>query len=247
MRFDAKTAAVFGDWHGDLGFAARALEASYEKDNPDIYLHVGDFGLWPTDNEESWQPEYLPGLEKLLTAQRKLLLFVDGNHEEHKWLTTFPVSDHGLRKISDHIWHIPRGQAVMLGDKKLVGLGGARSVDRSMRIFDSTWFLEELISEEDFDETVANEAADILLTHEAPEAPWLGASFDNLSEMDSRIQRRYIERAARILGVTLLVHGHHHRRYSSDDLGYRVEGLGCNSSDSNSLEDNTILIDLEKL
>ena len=50
-EFDAKSAVFFGDWHGDLGFAAQALQASFTEQKPDIYFHVGDFGLRFLDTE----------------------------------------------------------------------------------------------------------------------------------------------------------------------------------------------------
>jgi len=54
---------------------------------------------------------------------------------------------------------------------------------------------------------------DVLVTHEAPESHPLG--FQLLGDL------------ARAMGVKLLIHGHHHERYSSTlDGGIRVEGVG---------------------
>jgi len=54
---------------------------------------------------------------------------------------------------------------------------------------------------------------DILVTHEAPESHPLGYQF--LGDL------------ARAMGVKMLVHGHHHERYSATlDGGIRVEGIG---------------------
>jgi len=248
IRLDARTAVVFGDWHGDLGFAATALAEAHSTFTPDIYLHAGDFGFWPVDNEESWQPEYLQGLQKLLFAQDRVLLWVDGNHEEHDWLSTFPV-ENGIQKILPNIWHITRGAAVMLGDKKLVGLGGARSVDRSMRVLGSSWFGNEVISKADYERAIRNKSADLLLTHEAPDAPWISGSFDFITDLESREQRRFVRRAAENLNVKLVIHGHHHRRYTNTDYSYRIEGLGCNDYPltSDGIMNNRVYLDLENL
>jgi len=55
--------------------------------------------------------------------------------------------------------------------------------------------------------------ADVLVTHEAPESHPLGIQL--------------IGDIARAMGVRMLVHGHHHERYSAIlDGGVRVEGIG---------------------
>lgn len=228
LTIEAKRAVFFGDWHGDLGFASTALQEAYNTLQPDVYFHVGDFGFWPQENEECWQPEYLPGLERFLAAQGKTLYFVDGNHEQHKWLATFPIDENGLRPISEHIIHIPRGAALMVGSKKLVGFGGARSIDRSLRVLDESWFLEEMITQEDLDRALENVTADILLTHERPFEGNSGRTMDFLSKIDAEQQRRFVMTAAERLDVKLLVHGHHHHRYTSTDFQFKIEGLGCN-------------------
>lgn len=246
LTIPAQRAVFFGDWHGDLAFAAAALADSHAKLEADVYFHAGDFGLWPADNEECWQPDYLPGLERLLAAQDRTLFFVDGNHEEHRWLATFPLNENGLRPISEHIVHIPRGAALMVGSKKLVGLGGARSVDRGLRTFNETWFLEEMITDDDYRKAVAHGAADILLTHERPFEGDLVRHFDFLTKMDNDGQRRFVANAADRLSVQLLVHGHHHHRYTATDAGYTIEGLACNvdSPTQADFEANRVVIEV---
>jgi len=59
---------------------------------------------------------------------------------------------------------------------------------------------------------------DVLVTHEAPESHALG--FPLIGDI------------ARALGVKMLIHGHHHERYSTRlDGGIRVEGLGMARTD----------------
>jgi predicted phosphodiesterase len=54
---------------------------------------------------------------------------------------------------------------------------------------------------------------DVLATHEAPESHALGFQF--LGDL------------ARAMGVKLIIHGHHHERYSATIAGgIRVEGIG---------------------
>jgi len=248
-HFEAETIAIFGDWHGNLPFAVTALDNAHTNLEADIYFHVGDFGFWPVGHEESDHARYLSGLEELLEVQGKTLLWIDGNHEEHKWLATFPLDEFGLRPISEHIIHIPRGAALMAGDKKIVGLGGARSIDRGFRTLDVSWFEEEVISISDLDNALAHETADILLTHEAPAAPWLHGGLGAATEVSSTEQRHFVNEARRGLQPRLLVHGHHHRRYSDWSGMTEVVGLGCDTwpLEGDALELNVLRVRLSEL
>lgn len=247
--FDASKIAIFGDWHGNLTFAVTALHQLYMTERPDLYLHVGDFGFWPVDNEEAWMPEYLPGLERLLEAQDRTLLFIDGNHEHFTWLHSLPVDDDGLRKISDHIYHLPRGEAIMAGGKKIVGLGGACSIDRGLRTKDYSWFDEELITTEDLQKTLSNRQTDILLTHEAPMLNTSGGTGSYELDQLTAKQRSFVAEAAVGLEAKLLVHGHHHRAYIDDYRGTQVIGLGCDDMELTlrSVELNHVLVELDEL
>lgn len=247
--FEAKRIAVFGDWHGNLEFAVRALDYVYTTEHVDLYFHVGDFGFWPADNEESWLPMYLPGLERLLEAQAKTFIFVDGNHEHFTWLETFPLDEHGLRKISDHIYHLPRGTAILVGGKKIVGLGGARSTDRKFRIKDYSWFENEVITRADLEKALNNKTADILITHEAPELQSHTGTGSFELDRATAEQRSYIAEAAVRLEAKLLIHGHHHRAYQDMYRGTQVIGLGCDSTivTQNAIDHNYITIELKEI
>ncbi len=249
MTFDVEKVAIFGDWHGNLPFAVTALTNAHENLGAELYLHVGDFGFWPIGHEESDHSEYLPGLERLLAAQGKPLLWIDGNHEEHEWLSSFPLNEFGLRPISEHVIHIPRGAALMAGGKKIVGLGGARSIDRGFRVAGVSWFEEELITSEDLERALANGEADILLTHEAPSASWLHGGLGAAVELSAEQQRFFVNEARRGLQAKLLVHGHHHRRYEEWSGVSHIVGLGCDDwpAAAEGVADNVLLVELSSL
>lgn len=226
--FDAAKVSFFGDWHGNLPFAVSAIEASITRAGSELLVHVGDFGFWRPGHEECDHPTYLPTLEKLLSEYEVPLLWIDGNHEDHKWLAEFPVGSDGLRQISKHVIHIPRGAAFTVRGKKFVGLGGALSVDRKLRREGETYFQEELITVEDLEKAKAHGKASVLITHEAPEAPWLsGPGFGAFTEIVAKEQRDFVMEARRALSPQLLVHGHHHRPYKSQIGRTIVVGLGC--------------------
>ena len=246
--FDAEKIAIFGDWHGNLPFAVTALDYIYCNEPVDIYFHVGDFGFWPADHEESWLPEYLPGLELLLKAQNRILMFIDGNHEHFDWLETFPTDDDGLRMISEHIYHLPRGVAVMAGNKKIVGLGGALSIDRKFRIKDYSWFEKELITRADVEKALSNKTADILITHESPMLAKFGTGNWEMDQIAQK-QKDFVGEVAVKLNPKLLVHGHHHHAYIEDYCGVEVIGLGCDSApvSQEKIELNHVIVELQEI
>lgn len=243
-----KKVVTFGDWHANYRWAVPALKrfASPEK-KPDVYLHVGDFGVW------TWAGIFLSMVNSQLDEQNVELWIVDGNHEDFNLLKTFPYDDRGLQVIRSHIFRIPRGHAWEWSGKKFVGLGGAFSVDRSKRTPEISWFLEETITDQDFQKTVDNKTADILISHDAP---WLPSLF--LSEGSaqpklkltpeeiyySEMGRDYIAKVLNELQPKLHLHGHHHIAYTKDYFGTQVIGLDC---DKRSFDENAVEIYLDEL
>lgn len=247
--FDAAKVSFFGDWHGNLPFAASAISAAFSEAGSELYIHVGDFGFWRPGSEESDHPTYLADLETLLAAQDRTLLFVDGNHEDHLWLQEFPLGADGLREISPHLLHVPRGAAFTVRGKKFVGFGGARSIDRKFRTEGETWFTEELISFEDLQALKLQGEAAVLITHEAPEAPWIHGGIDAATDISADEQRYFVTEARRALSPQLLVHGHHHRNYRTQIGRTIVVGLGCDAWPlaPGAIEENVIHLLIEQL
>ena len=73
----------------------------------DYVIVLGDFGLlWHEDKEYLWWKRWLEG-------KNFTLLWIDGNHENHEWIDSLPVSEwHGgkVHFISPNIIHLMRGQ-----------------------------------------------------------------------------------------------------------------------------------------
>lgn len=112
-----------------------------KKMTKDDYLVVlGDFGLlWQRNKEyEYWKCKFD---EKPFTT-----LWLDGNHENHEWIDSLPVSKwHGgkVHKVSDSIIHLMRGQVFELCGKYFWTFGGAASVDKVFRREGLTWWARE--------------------------------------------------------------------------------------------------------
>ena len=106
----------------------------------DYLIVLGDFGLlWHQDKEYLWWKRWLE--EKPFT-----LLWLDGNHENHEWIDSLPVSEwHGgnVHIISPNIIHLMRGQIFNLERKKFFVFGGAASYDKEQRREGIDWWSRE--------------------------------------------------------------------------------------------------------
>jgi len=103
--------------------------------NENIVIINGDFGLVWMPEESNQEKNWLDWLEnKPFTT-----VFVDGNHENHERLATYPVKEWNggkVHEIRPHVLHLMRGEVFTLGDKKFFAFGGASSHDISDGILD---------------------------------------------------------------------------------------------------------------
>jgi hypothetical protein len=67
---------------------------------------------------------------------------------------------------------LPRGARFTVVGRSFVSLGGAPSIDFETRVPGGDWWPTEMITYEDVAHVVAGGTADVMLTHDAPDAPW---------------------------------------------------------------------------
>lgn len=201
---------------------ARAAEV-----NADLILQVGDFGFWPRTE---------PGRKFLRKTEARLarvgldLWWVDGNHDDLKALHTRPVEAEGRRRVSEHISHLPRGHRWVWDGTVWVAAGGAVSVDRYGRTEGVSWFRDEVLTDAEVDQIIADGGADVVVSHDAP---WGDGALGRRLSLDLPVSEReswwpedllqesdeHMRRVRRLVdGVraSRVFHGHHHIRY--DDL-----------------------------
>ncbi|MBN9620892.1 MAG: metallophosphatase [Actinobacteria bacterium] len=213
-------------------------------------MHLGDFGYWVPDPATR---KYLFRVEKRLGELDMRLLFVDGNHEDHDRLIAVPLDPaSGLRPISDHIAHLPRGHRWSWQDKDgrswtWLALGGAISVDRHHSKIRKSWWPAEALTEADVASATNDGVVDVLVSHDAPArvpVPTidrkLGWPTDVMVDADSH--RQLLLTACERLRPRQLWHGHYHCRYDSQlylgtvearpdwDGVCHVHGLDCDYS-----------------
>lgn len=111
-----------------------------------------------------------------LSSQPWTNLFIDGNHENFDRLFAYPAQDfHGGKasQVHDSIWYLRRGEVFELCGKKCFVMGGAASIDKQWRVEGESWWAQEVPSEADYDNALANlnrhdNKVDLVLTHTCP-------------------------------------------------------------------------------
>jgi predicted phosphodiesterase len=244
--------AFAGDWHGNAVYAREAIEYAADH-SADVVVHLGDFGY-------QFRPAFLRAVGKALTDTGiRRLLFVDGNHEDHRWLARRPAHPSGLRSLGYNIWHLPRGFRWRWAGLRWLALGGAHSVDAGWRRqTGALWQTEEHISAEQATAVISGGPTDILLSHDCPhgvDIPGLQPGlFDPhelfLADAHRQLLRALVDqvRPARIW------HGHYHTYYQQavsfdwpppgPTRPAVVTGLDC---DGSALERNITVVNVAAL
>lgn len=147
-------------------------EFSREKENNTVII-CGDFGVVWSKEEIRTEKEKLDWLE----SRPFTTVFVDGNHDNHKRLATYPIKEWNggkVHEIRPHVLHLIRGEVYVIEGKKFFCFGGASSHDISdgiipeenwkekaselekqgkymYRVKDVSWWEEELPTEDEMD------------------------------------------------------------------------------------------------
>lgn len=161
---------VCGDTHGTLDVGK--LESLRTKNNLcyDDYLIVcGDCGI-------IWSKDTLKKHINYFERMKCNVLFIDGNHENFDMLNEYPVeywNGGKIHKISEHIYHLLRGQIFEIYGEKFLTIGGADSSDREYREEHISWWSNERITYDDINEAKqnlekVNYKVDYVITHTPP-------------------------------------------------------------------------------
>lgn len=236
--------AFAGAWHMNGRYAATAIE--HVAGRVDVIIHLGDFGY-------TFDAPFMKTVERSLAEHGLPLLFVDGNHECFPTLLRYPIRSNGLRQLTDHIWHLPRGFRWTWAGVRFLACSGAYSVDRPYRIPGASWWRDETISAVDVAKVMAGGPADVLISHDCPVGVVIPGiddrstppPFPPLEIMRANEHRQLLRSAIEAVRPRLIWHGHYHRAYQTvADLGYgpvTAVGLNCDGFD---LDENIKVVDL---
>ena len=240
MEWVPERIGVAGDWHGNTRWATRAVRkiaGLLPADGPRVIVHLGDFGIWPGPGGQ----EYLARLDAALEAADAELSFVDGNHEDFTQLAALRPGSDGRARVTDRIWHLPRGHRWVWHGRDWLALGGAVSLDRARRTAGADWWPEEEITRRQAASVIEAGPADVMVSHECPagiehDFPpppswWSGA---DLRRSDAH--RGLLREVVLAVRPRWLMHGHLHLSYQRQvDLGagpFEVTGLDCDGAES---------------
>ena len=181
---------ITGDTHGSYDMtklSRRHFQEGKTLTKNDYVIICGDFGcVWGGELEKSdkwWQ--------NWLDEQPWTTLWIDGNHENHDLLQTYPIEQwHGgrIHKINNSIYHLMRGEVFTINDKTIFTFGGGYSTDRAYRKEGVSWWKGELPTHEEVNYALQslekyNNHVDIILTHDAPRDIKEYLGFYNLCDM----------------------------------------------------------------
>ncbi len=162
---------VTGDTHGEK---ARFMELNMKGEESftteDYLIVCGDFGYIFLNNEK--ENAFLDKLQE----KPYTICFVDGNHENFPAIYSYPIEEWRggkIHRIRRNVVHLMRGQVFEICGKKIFTMGGAYSVDRALRQIGFSYWKEELPTNEEYEEAIANlkkhgNEVDYILTHTAP-------------------------------------------------------------------------------
>lgn len=209
---------VTGDTHADYDISKLSTKKFPQQKTltkSDYVIVCGDFGLvWDASRREDYWQKWLS--EKNFTT-----LFVDGNHENFDALRMIPHEERygGLvHKVTPSIYHLDRGQVFDIDGCKIFTMGGARSVDKHLRIEHLSWWEEELPSREEMNRAIdaldkVDWKVDFVITHCAPKS--VQKAINPYYEND--VATSFLEEIVQNLTFKKWFFGHYHTDKIIDD------------------------------
>lgn len=231
-----------GDWHSNTNWATHMIYSLKESFGTDTILHAGDYGY-------DFPFGFRDFVEDACIENDVMLYFVDGNHDDHEFIWSRPVDEDGLYMISEHVRAIPRGHRWQWWGKTFMGLGGAHSVDRDLRLaFKDKWWPTEWITDEQIRHASRPGEVDVVVAHDVPngvaipgitKANGMKNGFSPYELDMADVHRLRLGDVVDAVQPSLWVHGHYHVNYAGrrDDMG--VIGL---SLDGTSILKNTLTV-----
>lgn len=215
-----------GDQHGNTSNFLELIDYIEKKYNPNSYFQVGDLGLMGKDFIK-----YLNNINKKLTYYDKKLYFIDGNHENHKWLNKKieeSIGEDGLVELASNVIYVPRGSFIELEGIKLFCVGGAFSNDREHRKLNKSYWEEEVFLPGQYEAIYdkinnSNQDIDIFITHDSPgdfNDLFIMRHFSSYSDyLEAGKFRDKLQNLYNLSGARINIHGHNHKYYYDEKSG----------------------------
>lgn len=157
---------ITGDTHGDIDYK-KLLTLKEKNLSYDDYLIIcGDVGI-------CWSTQTFQYHLDLYNAIGCTIIFIDGNHENFTMLNQCQLVEYRgavMHQIDEHIFHVLRGEIMIIDNKSFLCVGGAISIDKNRRTPYVSWWPEEEITYHDIDNAISNlekvnNKVDYVITH----------------------------------------------------------------------------------
>ena len=194
----------------------------------DWILHVGDFGIWPTDDSVDKATKRHDGagdfpawLAKQRAAPRKTV-FIKGNHECFTWLDAQPSAE-----ILPGLFYLRNGATIDLNDGqtnvRVGGIGGCYGPSNFMRPSgELQGYSRRHYTRDEIEMLSAVRDIDIVLTHDAP----AGVKFAKHRQGDGWVSNAAgLDELLARAKPRVCFFGHHHTRIDSNVGGVQCVGL----------------------
>lgn len=206
---------IIGDTHGNTRWLRSVLDFLHEEAQVTDAVVLGDFGVWHGE----WGTKFLDGVQGKLRDLNMNLWVVLGNHENYDLVETIEPDEDGLQWIRPRIALFPRVFRFGIKGVSYLALGGAPSIDFQFRKQGSSWWPQEMITEEDVEAAIAGGHAQVMFTHDAPEngtpatndiitknpMGWSRKALDY-----AKIGRDRMTKVVQAVKPDLMMHGHYH-------------------------------------
>ena len=155
-------------------------------DKNTILIQLGDWGaIWYEEGSIQYEKDKV--LQTKWAKKDFTLLVVPGNHENYNLINKLPVvnkfggkvrelkpyNPYSSNKKYKSIYLLERGEIYEIQDKTFLALGGAESIDKSMRVENISWWRDELWSKQEEDNCLNNLnkhnwSVDYVVSHTCP-------------------------------------------------------------------------------
>lgn len=234
---------IAGDWHGSFQWTRGGLRTLGEMGVKHVF-HAGDFSI---AFNHRW-PDLINISESACRRYDMKLYITPGNHENWEWINEQEYDDDGLHWVSERVAICERNSVIQVEDRKVLSLGGATSVDRSLRVPRRSWWPEEeitagdLLTLQDVMDHVGD--IDIMVCHDAPgggtdavqdilNIPPHLSIFPTEGIIAAGEHRKMMEAAFDIVKPKVYVHGHFHAPDMKQVGDTLFVSLGCNGQPAN--------------
>jgi len=225
-----------GDVHANTAFLKEVYSMA-ERYEVDRVFQVGDFGWWP---RMPTGERFINAASSLATKTNIPLIFVDGNHEDHSQL---PHDGEVMQELKPGLHYLARGVVITLGNARVLGHGGAVSVDQAWRTEHIDWFREEVANHASFLKSIDAKNVDVVVAHDVPAGTDLRLTFPVTPSIDAHC-KQHRDSMLEILETHdpyLWVAGHYHQRVTQRIGNTTVEVL--DGDGTTNLSKSTLLVE----